>query len=835
MMGVETMKTSPYRLLTILSCSLLATFTVTPPCAGEPQKIGKAISSVLREPLPAEELTLSEDAADFIIAGPTFTYRVQKATGAISAIHVVRNGRTVIQSDGPAAIRIDGYRAPAGSNDVKTAVVSSGKDKIVIEARSVLRHPSRQGPEVESIVVHTFFNDGVVVSEVKLTPRSDLPVESAVAYQLPVQGQFSHWVHKRRDEGGETAVRGSLPDTGAAVRQNTLTSCLQVFSPTAALAIFTDGGAIHRSQKNVDTAVVDVRGRKADLAQVTLTQYLVHVAPGDKPYVLKAGEGFRFRVGISVAPNRLPHPRMHDLRMFTWIGDAKFPYPTDEEIAGVAQLGFTLYQMHRLGTPGEPRPPAGELDRVVRKVHDSGMLFLWEENADLLFADAPGVRKLKAEGKWSLWQGFNYGGRYTATMDPYCNLVATCLASPNGLADYRLANIERMLRSIAVDGIYLDDNLPYCNCTLWKEHGHPRKVYDCLIELHDMNWRRRELMRRMCPHTVLVSHSSRAYFLPTVCDFDAQIYGEGYSFASLPEYWRQMTALPLCLSAQPMIWPGDSESQRCAASVAYNYDLLTGGGQYTQIDWRVFARKFPYANGVSDREAVYVKTYNLAQYYFGLYESRPYYFADSADLFTTISPLSYATIYHNQVFGDWLVPIANMDAKPISTSLVIRAPQRLGIAAEKTYAIFDVHHRTVRCLKGAEIDQGFREIALSGRSLALYYLRPAPSDRPYHLWGGKRIAETWDQRAGRLTVTVQGPAGGQDEVFIGGAKHGISQVMVGGRPASFFYDSTQGIAHGQVTFTNEPLKIEVLYSPNSVNQLPEKPVAAGPLAQRARS
>ena len=81
---------------------------------------------------------------------------------------------------------------------------------------------------------------------------------------------------------------------------------------------------------------------------------------------------FTFRVGIAIAPNRLPHPRLHDLRMFIWIGDAKNPYPTDREIVDAARLGYTLFQMHRLGTPGEPRPPQGELQRVLETVHRFG-------------------------------------------------------------------------------------------------------------------------------------------------------------------------------------------------------------------------------------------------------------------------------------------------------------------------------------------------------------------------------------------------------------------------------------------------------------------------------
>ena len=491
---------NPGKMKTIVSPPWVAVLALlllaVAPAASRAEQLAQAsrtIGAVLREPLPAEELSLTENAAEFVVNGPTFTYRIQKATGAIAGVRVVREGQEVITASGAADIQIDQYRLASALNSGKAAIESQGKDKIVVRAEGILRDPAGRGPEVDYTLAHTCFDDGVVVTAVKLTPRADLAVERGLVYRLAAQGQFSHYLHKTRDENGDHAARGRLPEPGQAVRLETLTSCLQVFSPSAALAVFTDAGTLHLSRPKLDTAVAEVTARQGDQAQVSLAQYLVHVAPGDKPYVLKAGEVFTFRAGISVAPNRRPHPRLHDLRMFTWIGDARYPYPTDEEISGVARFGFTLFQMHRVGTPGEPRPPAGELARVINKVHALGMLLLWEENADLLYANAPGVQEMKAKGKWPLWQGFNYGGRYRASMDPYCDAVATCLASPNGLADYRLANIGRMMDRFPVDGIYLDDNLPYANCTLWQEHGHPRKVYDCLIELHEMNWRRREL------------------------------------------------------------------------------------------------------------------------------------------------------------------------------------------------------------------------------------------------------------------------------------------------------------------------------------------------------
>lgn len=792
-------------------------------------KFSQTIYSVLRQPLPPEELILSQNDAEVTVNGPTFTYHVQKSSGVVSGLRVVRDGEVVIAAKGPADIRIDNQRLSFGRTTGALTILSRGEDKIVLQADGILRDSAGRTPEVHYTLVHTFFNDGVVVTTVRLTPRAELSVEMEIVHEFAAQGHFTHFLHKRRDEHGDAARRGRLPEPGHALRVTDLTSCLQVFSPTAALAIFTDAGATHFSRTNVDSAVVEVTAKELQSSTVSLSQFLVQLTPGSQPYRLKAGETFNFRIGLSVAPNRLPHPRMHDLRMFTWIGDAKFPYPTNEEISEVARLGFTLFQMHRLGTPGEPRPPAGELERVIAKVHEAGMLFLWEENADLLFASAPGVQELKAQGNWSRWQGFNYNGRYTAAMDPFCDLVATCLASPNGLAEYRLANLARMLERFEVDGIYLDNNLAYPNCTLTSEHGHPQRVYDCLIELHEMNWRRRELLRRKRPHTVLISHNSRGIVLPVVCDFDVSLYGEGYSFDSVEAYWefyRLVNSLP----AQGMIWPGGDEPNRCAAALAYNFDLLTGGGQYSQTDWRMWPQKFPYATGVSNLEKLYVRTYNPAQFYFGLHESTPWYFANSEQVFRATASQTYPTIYHNRAWDEWLLVLANMHPGARVTALEFRSLQALGLRAEAEYVLFDLHQRTARRMRGDGLNRALNSVSIPGQNLQLFSLRRPPAADVFHLWGGKRISEAWDAKARVLNLEVHGPVGLQETLIIGGAGEDIQQVRVGGKPAAFSLDPVQRIAHGAVTFTSKPLRLEVVCSTNRHDRLPAAAISPSPLA-----
>jgi hypothetical protein len=210
-----------------------------------------------------------------------------------------------------------------------------------------------------------------------------------------------------------------------------------------------------------------------------------------------------------------------------------------------------------------------------------------------------------------------------------------------------------------------------------------------------------------------------------------------------------------------------------------------------------------------------------------LYESKPCYFSDPAGLFATTVPQTYATVYRNQVWENWLIPIANMDPKDRKTALEFRSPQALGILPKQDYVLFDVRQRLTKALTGANLNQAFSDISIPGQSLHLFCLCAAPAAAPFHLWGGKRLSETWDAKARKLTFTVHGPAGLQDTLFLGGAKHGLQEVLVGGKPAPFFFDPAQGLAHGLVTFVAEPLRIEVLCSPEGANRLPERRVSSG--------
>jgi hypothetical protein len=242
------------------------------------------------------------------------------------------------------------------------------------------------------------------------------------------------------------------------------------------------------------------------------------------------------------------------------------------------------------------------------------------------------------------------------------------------------------------------------------------------------------------------------------------------------------------------------------------------------MDWRLFPGKFNYAGGVTPRELDYCRTYNLAQSYFGLYESQAFCYAASTNLFTTSTPGTFATIYRNQVWDDWLIPIANMASTAQKTSLLFHSPKTLKIPPEAEYLLFDIHNRIVKTFRGDALNEAFSEIPIPGQNLQLYAMRRHAADVPCHIWGGKRLSESWNSKQRKLTFQLQGPAGLADTIFVGGSKQGIEKILVAGRPGDFAFDSSREVAHGVVTFTPDPLKIEVFYSTRHGNALPEKAV-----------
>lgn len=220
------------------------------------------------------------------------------------------------------------------------------------------------------------------------------------------------------------------------------------------------------------------------------------------------------------------------------------------------------------------------------------------------------------------------------------------------------------------------------------------------------------------------------------------------------------------------------------------------------------------ASGVTPNETLFLRAYNPAQYYF----------ATSQKLFTTTTPGTYATLYRNDTWGDWLVAIANMATQSQTTSLAIHDPAGLGLDPGARWLLWDVNERSVRRLKAGELSGALADVPISGQSLKLFLLRRAPESGPRAIWGGKRLRETPDAAAGRLRLELDGPATLNDVVAIEPGDKPIGEVRVNSRPAEFFFDADKGIVHGRVTYGVDPTVVEATVAPEGASRLPEQPL-----------
>jgi hypothetical protein len=99
------------------------------------------------------------------------------------------------------------------------------------------------------------------------------------------------------------------------------------------------------------------------------------------------------------------------------------------------------------------------------------------------------------------------------------------------------------------------------------------------------------------------------------------------------------------------------------------------------------------------------------------------------------------------------------------------------------------------------------------------------------LWGGKRLTETWDNAGKKLNVVLDGPAGVRESIMLVARDTTINEVLVNGEKQPFFFDASQGLVHGIVTFGAEPLRVEVRCSESGASVLPQKAAESTPLGK----
>ena len=107
--------------------------------------------------------------------------------------------------------------AARGKNAAHTSVIAESSAKVVLRTKGALISPRAADGDLPCTLTSTFFNDGVVVTEVTLLPRKNLKVQD-IRHELTAAGTFHHFLHKTRDSNGIDSPWGNLPGAGNGVK-----------------------------------------------------------------------------------------------------------------------------------------------------------------------------------------------------------------------------------------------------------------------------------------------------------------------------------------------------------------------------------------------------------------------------------------------------------------------------------------------------------------------------------------------------------------------------------------------------------------------------------------
>ncbi len=151
--------------------------------ADDGSRISENVTTVLRRPLPPEDISHTVGPRHITIEGPTFAYPVNKTTGAITSLEVRREGPVVVELENAAEARLPGAGPPGLLDQVLISVGNHGVREVHVNSKpsEFLVDPTRR--RVHGGV--TYAEEPVTIEALRSEDvATRLPVKTIVANRL---------------------------------------------------------------------------------------------------------------------------------------------------------------------------------------------------------------------------------------------------------------------------------------------------------------------------------------------------------------------------------------------------------------------------------------------------------------------------------------------------------------------------------------------------------------------------------------------------------------------------------------------------------------------------
>ncbi len=727
-------------------------------------------------------LRVEEGAEEIRIAGTTFVFAISRANGLLRSVRILGQEWLARRPlpDLWGSEQVDpreGRWEAARETKAEVRVQQAGAERVVVTARGRYRGARGEAAPLRYELTYTIDCDGVVRVEVahEATGEGALRwlVFSAASIRRSRVDFYSHIgdLAETEDTGGW--VTQEVPPAGRQqLHAARVLPWLQLGNDTSGLDLVMDD-AEHVAHGWTDsvpkadpldpedraghTFVLEAEGEAVRWTYFSLRNLYTPLRPGWRR---------TNRFFIAPAPAKAYDPSLADLRVHwlgphQWCGDP-FTYPTEEEIAALAQRGINLLVGGAHWRSGDYRHPddAAEVRRVIAACHRYGLRIIPYITFTDLEYDTP---VFPAHGEeWRIEPAVEF--RHQTNLMCY---------GAEGWREHWRGEVEAILDRFDFDGLYIDFWVGSMACRNTRHGCGVKYPQFTLAGLREMAWHACRCVKARGADKFILCNTN--LFAGALLNdlVDLRLPGEWRNVEETPEVLTRGHLNSRRLGCNALLLRHGEVSRRSVSfSLRCQSPMVMGHGRPGAVP----------PEPPSEPEGLLMQYADLLRF-FGIGQ------AQTQSAFAPDGSLTWSgpsvTAYWSRSDRGTLLVLANLASRGSRGTLAIARPAAVGLQAQKRYLVYRPDRGELvggGPLAGREI--GTFPLALKPYEPALFLLAPS-TGHPQVLWATLSDGvegESFDGRAQRLSFTVKGAPGGRSRVTLYVGEAAVSAARQGDRP-----------------------------------------------------
>ena len=735
---------------------------------------------------PEEELKVRESARSVTVSGETFRYTFSKGNGLLTGLQVLEDDFSARKGFALPDAWLSAERDPrrgrfsiCSEKAAEFRVVEARPERVILAASGHYRSENGEAFPVRYTITHRVYIDGLDITLIANEAESDCELRwlSLSGATVPARlcpyyahlhdqafGQHTgdYQFAKTPDEKGEFLSGLFLPwfwlgNERTGVEVTTWDVRQQQVQP--AEFEFADGGGMGDllSGRSQPMFVISRRGREVSWENFTVRNVYLPV---------KAGWSVEGGFGLAVTPPKRYKPALFALRPC----EGRYGMP-EEEVEQVARRGANyLESLTGFGGDPGPREDREEIAEQIRLLHRHNIKVVPYVSANDLRHSSNAYQE-RGPG-WRIEPGYSFRFR-TSGMCPWAE----------GWRDHFKRLVDIVVDEYDFDGVYIDQWFGMMACENEAHGCGGRFRHVNFLGLREQLVHAYNRIKSKKLDAIIFNNTNVMPIAYITSLSDVRLVGEAMDIMELDAVARSFLYFSYRLGSQTAwsTYGGDLTTEEklsfglliCSLLPRHPYDLRNPRA-YTEEQVREFRR------------------YRDIFRFFGAEKATLHPALAGQRVVGCPDEEVHVNVWLREDKGELLVAVVNMRATSVRTGLQIPSLRRVGLAARKSYVVYEpAQGEVIGVLTGSELKE--MALALRGHGHTLLYIREAPKDRPALVFatGADGVeSQRWAAKERALEFSLRGPEGAEVEaaVFSPGRPR---EVRRGDEDIAFTYSRAQ--------------------------------------------